>query len=122
MLRMRAGSFLGTFVMLAVTATIVAAAGQIMSTALGAPGAGRFAAADAVVRANPTVRLGTDDDADTVGVRRSALLPPAALARVAAVPGVRSAVGDVAFPLAVIGRDGAPLSSRGGVAVHAHGW
>jgi putative ABC transport system permease protein len=100
--------------MIAMTATIAAAAGQIMATALGAPGPGRFAAATEVVRADPTVRFGHGDNVDKVEVQRAALLPDAAVARVAAVPGVSSATGDVAFPLTVIGRDGAPLPTRGG--------
>jgi len=122
MLRTRPGSFAGTFVMLALTATIVAAAAQIMATALGAPGPGRFAAADAVVRAHPTVKLGSGDNADNVDVQRAALLSADAVARVAAVPGVRSAFGDIAFPLTVVGRDGAPLPTRGAAPAHAHGW
>ena len=121
-LRMRPGAFVGTFVMVAATATIVAAAGQIMATALGAPGAGRFAAVDDVVRADPAVRFGYGDNADTVDVQRPRLLPPAAVARAAAVPGVRSATGDVAFPLTVLGRDGAPLPARAGEPAHGHGW
>lgn len=119
---MRGGSSVGAFVMIAMTATIAATAAQIMATALGAPGAGRFAAADAVVRANPTVRLGSGDNVDKVDVQRAALLPTAALTRVGAVPGVRSAVGDVAFPLTVIGRGGVPLSTRGDAPAHGHGW
>ena len=112
----------GVFVMIAITATIAAAAGQIMATGLGAPGPGRFAAADAVVRANPTVKLGHGNDADTVDVQRTALLAPAALARVRAVPGVKAAIGDVAFPLTVIGPDASPLHARGGGPAHGHGW
>ena len=119
---MRAGSTAGVFVMIAITATIAAAAGQIMATGLGAPGPGRFAAADAVVRANPTVTLGHGDDADTVDVERTALLAPAALQRVAALPGVKSAIGDVAFPLTVIAPDGHPLHAQGGGPAHGHGW
>jgi len=119
---MRAGSVAGVFAMIAITATIAAAAGQIMATALGAPGPGRFAGADAVVRANPKVQLGHGDNADTVDVQRSALLAPAALARVASVPGVKAATGDVAFPLTVIGPDGQPLHTRGGGPAHGHGW
>lgn len=121
-LRMRGGSLAGTFVMIAMTAAIVAVAAQLMATALGAPGPGRFAAADAVVRANPTVTFGHGEDAEKVDVQRSALLPPDALARAAAVPGVRAAVGDVAFPLTVIGRGGAPLATRGDAPAHGHGW
>jgi putative ABC transport system permease protein len=121
-LRTRAGSFIGTFVMVALTVTIVAAAAQIMATALGAPGAGRFAAADAVVRADPAVKLGQGEDVDKIDVRRSQLLPRAAVGRIAAVPGVRSAVGDVAFPLTVIGHDDRPLPTRGDAPAHGHGW
>lgn len=121
-LRTRTGSFAGTFVMLAITATIAASAGQLMATGLGAPGHGRFGAADAVVRADPTVRLGRGENVDKVDVARARLLPPAAVERAAAVPGVRSATGDVAFPLTVIGRDGAPLPSAGKTPTHGHGW
>ena len=121
-LRTRAGAFAGTFAMVALTATVVAACAQLMATALGAPGPGRFAAADAVVRANPDVRIGDGDDAETVEVRRAATLPPAAVARAAAVPGVAAAVGDLAFPVAVTGAGGAPLPSAGDGPAHGHGW
>ena len=121
MLQPRPGAFAGIFVMIAMTATIVAAVGQFMATGLGAPGPGRFAAADAVVRAPATVNVGHGDSADTADVQRPARLPAAAIARVAAVPGVLSAVGDVSFPLAVIGRDGVPLPTRGGAPAHGHG-
>jgi len=122
MLQPRPGSFAGIFVMIAMTATIAAAVGQFMATGLGAPGPGRFAAADAVLRAPATVTIGHGDGADTVSVQRPARLPAAALRRVAAVPGVRSAVGDVSFPLAVIGRDGLPLPTRGAASADGHGW
>jgi putative ABC transport system permease protein len=122
MLRMRPGSVAGIFVMIAMTATIAAAAGQFMATALGAPGAGRFAGADLVLRATPSVTVGHGDNAETVDVQRPALLPPTALGEVGAVPGVRSVVGDVSFPLTVIGRDGMPLPSTGGTPAAGHGW
>jgi putative ABC transport system permease protein len=121
-LRMRPGSFAGVFLMILMTAVIAAAAGQIMATGLGAPGPGRFAAADAVVRADPTVKLGHGDNVDKIDVPRSALLPAGEVGRVARVAGVRSAVGDVSFPITVIGRDGAPLPTSGGAPAHAHGW
>ena len=122
MLEPRPGAFAGIFVMIAMTATIVAAVGQFIATGLGAPGPGRFASADAVVRAPATVNLGHGDGADTVDVQRPARLPAATLARVAAVPGVLSAVGDVSFPLAVIGPDDIPLPTRGATPAHGHGW
>jgi putative ABC transport system permease protein len=119
--RMRGGALLGALVILATAATIAAGAGQIMATALGAPGPGRFAAADAVLRAHPSFRLG-GENGDTVTVRRSRRLPTADIARVAAVPGVRTAVGDVAFSVAVAGHNGRPLATRGGAPAHGHGW
>jgi len=122
MLQPRAGSFAGIFVMIAMTATIAAAVGQFMATGLDAPGAGRFAAADAVVRAPATVKVGRGNDADTDTVQRPARLRAAALARVAAVPGVRTAIGDVSFPLTVIGRGNLPLPTRGATPAHGHGW
>ena len=121
-LHMRASSFVGVFVMLSLTAMIAAAAAQIMATALGAPGPGRFAAIDTIARADPTVKLGHGDNADKVDVQRSALLPATAVERVRRVAGVRSAVGDVTFPVTVIGRDGVPLKTTGGASAHAHGW
>src|SRR5262249_26030395 len=121
-LHMRAGSFAGVFLMILMTAIIAAAAGQIMATGLGAPGPGRFAAADAVVRADPTVRLGHGDNVDKIDVPRSALLPAGVVGRVERIAGVRSAVGDVSFPITVIGSDDAPLPTSGGAPAHAHGW
>lgn len=121
-LRMRGGSFAGVFLMILMTAIIAAAAGQIMATALGAPGPGRFAATDLVVRADPTVKLGHGDNLDKVDVVRSALLPATAVGSVRHITGVRSAVGDVSFPVTVIGGDGTPLPTRGGLPAHAHGW
>ncbi|MBV9417730.1 MAG: ABC transporter permease, partial [Solirubrobacterales bacterium] len=121
-LQLRAGSFAGVFLMILMTAVIAAAGGQIMATGLGAPGPGRFATADAVVRADPTVKLGHGDNVDKIDVARSALLPAGDVGRVARVAGVRSAVGDLSFPITVIGRDGAPLPTSGGAPAHAHGW
>jgi putative ABC transport system permease protein len=122
MLRTRAGSVAGTFLMLALTATVVALAGQVMASGLGAPGPGRYAAADAVVRADPEIVFGRGDDRVTVDVQRAAPLDAAAVARVAAVPGVRAAVGDASVPIAVLDRRGRPLPAAGGEAAHAHGW
>ncbi|MBX5442338.1 MAG: FtsX-like permease family protein, partial [Solirubrobacteraceae bacterium] len=122
MLRTRVGSVAGTFVMLALTATVVGLAGQVMASGLAAPGPGRYAAADVVVRADPEIAFGRGEDRVTVDVRRSAPLDAAAVARVAAVPGVRAAVGDVSVPVAVLDRRGRPLPAAGGEAAHAHGW
>jgi putative ABC transport system permease protein len=120
-LRPRRGALAGAFVILAVAATIAAAAGEIIAGCLRAPGAGRFATADVVVRADPTFWMG-GANGDRITVERSALLPQTALTRVAAVPGVHSAVGDVAFPLTITGRGPEALPAVGPMPVYAHGW
>ena len=68
-----------------------------MAGALSAPGPGRLAAADAVVRADPTVTIGHGDDAEKVDVVPGPRLPAAAVERAAGDPGVARAIGDVAF-------------------------
>ena len=81
-----------------------------MATGLGAPGPGRFAAADVVVRADPTVQLGHGKTAPRRSTCRAAPCRlRAAVDRVAAVPGVRAAVGDVAYSLTVIGATAAGM-------------
>ena len=62
----------------------------------GAPGPGRFAAADAVVRADPGVRL--PGDLGSVDAVPGPRLDAALVERAAVVPGVAHAVGDVSFP------------------------
>jgi putative ABC transport system permease protein len=135
----RGGALVGALAILAVTAMIAAACGQIMATALGAPGPGRFGAVDAIAQADPSFHIG-GEDGDTVSVPRPALLPAADVARVAAIPGVRAATGDIAFPVTIAAAGArrpagakpavgiGPLASagslpgRGGRPVQAHGW
>ena len=121
-LRTRAGAFLGAFIMLAIVATVVASAGQLMASALRDPGPGRFAAADLVVRAESRVTLGRGEAQAVISVPRAARLTGATVAALARVRGVERAVGDLSVPLSVLGRDGAPLATRGEQPAHAHGW
>ena len=58
-LRARRATLAGAFVAIWLAVTLAYAAGLLMAGALSAPGPGRFAAADAVVRADPTVTIGT---------------------------------------------------------------
>src|SRR3954447_20567024 len=97
-LRARRGTLAGAFVAIWLAVTLAAATGLLMAGALGPPGAGRLAAADAVVRADPTVMTGHGEDTEGLDVIPGPRLPLAAVERVAAVPGVARAVGDVAFP------------------------
>ena len=96
-LRSRRGTLAGAFVAIWLAVTLAYATGTLMAGALSAPGPGRLAAVDAVVRADPTVTIGRGDDAEAVDVVPAPRLPAAAVEQVAQVPGVARAVGDVAF-------------------------
>ena len=69
----------GAFVALLLAVTLTYATGSLLAGALSAPGPGRFAAADAVVRAPATVTLGTGDDAESVAMVPAPLLDVAAV-------------------------------------------
>src|SRR3954452_22428789 len=96
-LRARRATLTGAFVAILLAVTLAYATGLLMAGALGPPGAGRFATADAVVRADPTVTIGRGEDAEDVDAIAGPRLPAAAVEQVSAVPGVARAVGDVAF-------------------------
>src|SRR4051794_18239092 len=96
-LRARRGTLAGAFVAIWLAVTLACATGLPMAGALGAPGAGRLSAADAVVRADPTVTIGRGEDAEALDVVPAPRLPVAMVERAAAVPGVARAIGDIAF-------------------------
>ena len=56
-LRARRATLAGAFLAIFFAVTVAYAAGLLLSGALSAPGPGRLAAADAVVRADPTVTV-----------------------------------------------------------------
>src|SRR4051795_11923391 len=90
-LRARRATLAGAFVAIWLAVTLACATGLLMAAALGPPGAGRLAATDAVVRADPTVMVGQGDDAQNLDVIPGPRLPAASVARVADVPGVARA-------------------------------
>ena len=114
-LRSRRGALTGAFVAIWLAVTLAYATGLLMSGALGAPGPGRLAAADAVVRADPTVRVG-DEPVDVVPAPR---LPAAAVARAESIPGVERAIGDISFPAGVWDAAGRRLPAE---RLRGHGW
>src|SRR5689334_6572726 len=98
-LRAHRRTLTGAFVAIWLAVTLGYGAGLLMAAAIGAPGPGRFAAADYVVRANPRVPTVDGDSEDAIpGPRLDASL-------VNRFPG---AVGDISFPV--------------GNGLHAHGW
>src|SRR6478736_3968396 len=67
-LRARRGTLAGAFVAIWLAVTLACAAGLLMAGTLAPPGAGRFAAIDAIVRADSTVTIGQGDDAEDLNV------------------------------------------------------
>ena len=108
-LRARRATLAGAFVAIWLAVTLAYAAGLLMTGALSAPGPGRYDAADAVVRADPTVQLG--GDLGGVDVLPAPRLGAELVERAAAVPGVARAVGDVAFPAGLRDARGAAWAS-----------
>jgi putative ABC transport system ATP-binding protein len=106
-LRARRDTLTGAFVAIWLAVTLASATGLLMAAALGPPGAGRLAATDAVVRADPTVTIGHGEYAEGIDLIPGPRLPAATVDRVADGPGVARVVGDIAFPRALgISRDG----------------
>src|SRR4051812_39554121 len=121
-LRARRATLTGAFVAIFLAVTLACATGLLMAGALGPPGAGRLAAVDAVVRADPAVTVGRGEDAERLDVVPGPRLPREAVERVAAVPGVARAVGDVAFPAGIWDARGRPLDAGSADRFTGHGW
>jgi putative ABC transport system permease protein len=121
-LRARRATLTGAFVAIFLAVTLAYATGLLMAGALGPAGAGRLAAADAVVRADPTVTIGRGADAERVDVIPGPRLPAATVEQVAATPGVARAVGDVAFSAGVWDERGRKLEVAGADRLVGHGW
>src|SRR3954452_8809433 len=96
-LRSRRFGVVGAFLAMTLAVTVAYATGLLMAGALSAPGPGRMAAADVVVRADRSVTIGRGDAAEADDVAQGPRFPAAAVARAAAAPGVARAVGDVSF-------------------------
>ena len=121
-LRARRATLAGAFVAIWLAVTLASATGLLMAGALGPPGAGRLAATDAVVRADPTVTIGHGEDAEGLDVIPGPRLPAATVERVAAVPGVARAVGDIAFPAGAWNAQGQHLEAERADRLIGHGW
>jgi putative ABC transport system permease protein len=121
-LRSRRATLTGAFIATLLAVTLTYATGQLMAGALDSPGPGRFAAADAVVRADPSVTLGEGEDRFDVDAIPGPRLPLASTALVAGVDGVAHAVGDVASAVGVFDERGRAVSGSGVETTVAHGW
>ena len=121
-LRARRATLAGAFVAIALAVTLAYSTGLLMAGALSAPGPGRLAAADVVLRADAGVTLGHGEDAEKVDIVPAPQLPAAAVTRAAAVPGAARAVADVAFAAGAFDVHGRPVDMPGADRLRGHGW
>src|SRR3954469_6691567 len=121
-LRARRGTLAGAFVAIWLAVTLACATGLLMAGALGAPGAGRLSAADAVVRADPTVTIGRGEDTEDLDVVPAPRLPDRTVERAAAGPGVARAIGDIAFAAGAWDAGGRHLDAANADRLVGHGW
>src|SRR3954447_19879681 len=121
-LRARRGSLAGACVAIWLAVTLACATGLLMAGALGPPGGGRPAAPDAVVRADPSITIGHGDDAEHLDVVPGPRLRAAMVERVAAVPGVARATGDIAFPAGAWDGRGHHVAAGPADRLVGHGW
>ncbi|WP_171143327.1 FtsX-like permease family protein [Streptomyces sp. S3(2020)] len=112
-LRFRPSAFVGTFVALAMAALVVSACGILLETGIRAKvPPGRYANAPVVAAADQKAHYGKGDSADSEPVPDRARLDAALVTKAAGVPGARTAVADVTFPVA----------GPRGEALTAHNW
>ncbi len=109
-LRSRRATLAGAFVAIWLAVTLAYATGLLMDAALSPPGPGRFGGADAVVRADPSVRIAADETIDAVP---GPSLDAGLLEQVAAVAGVARATADVSFAAGAWDAGGRHVASRG---------
>src|SRR3954449_7959733 len=121
-LRARRATLAGAFVAIWLAVTLASATGLLMAAALGPPGAGRLAATDAVVRADPPVPPAHGEHAESIDVIPGPRVASTTVERVAAVPGVARAVGDIAFPAGAWDDRGQPVHAERADRLIGHGW
>src|SRR4051812_6815988 len=122
-LRGRKGPFAGAFIALAVAAALVMACGSLMQAGLEAKSAvERYSGAAIVVAGdqNEHINVGSENE-DTVPLYERVRVPATLASELAAIPGVQSAVADLAAPAALVGAHGA-IPGPGGHDTAIHPW
>ena len=115
----RKGPFAGAFAALFLAAALVTACGALLQAGLSStPPVERYAGAPVVVAGSQSYPINPGTEAeDSAPLFERARLDPALVDRIAAVSGVRAAVGDVAAPVRVTGIEG-----PGGHPLVVHPW
>lgn len=110
----RRGGFAGSFIAIVAGSAVITACGVLLESGLGTGVTPeRYAGAAVVLAAEQSFRL---DESSEVRYSERVTLAADRVAAVAAVPGVRSAVGDVSVEVGVLGPDGAAVGGPGGAA------
>jgi putative ABC transport system permease protein len=109
-LRANRRTLMGAFVALWLAVTLAYGTGLLMDGSLSAPGPGRFAAADFVVRADPSIATADGESEDVI---------PGPLLDAALVDRFDGGVGDISFPVGAWDTTGRAINSS---RLSAHGW
>ncbi|MFD4533466.1 ABC transporter permease [Kitasatospora sp. NPDC058397] len=116
----RKGGFVGSFVAIAAGSAVITACGILLMSGLSTGVAPeRYSGAAVVLGAEQSYWL---DESSEVRYSERVTLPADKVAAVAAVPGVRSAVGDVGVEVGVLAPDGRAVGGPDGFPVVGHGW
>ncbi|MBE1533035.1 ABC transporter permease [Actinomadura algeriensis] len=116
----RKGGFAGSFVAIAAGSAVIVACGILLMSGLGAGVAPeRYSGAAVVLGGEQSFWL---DETTEVRYGERVTLPADEVAAVAAVPGVRSAIGDVNVEVGVLAPDGRAVGGPDGFPVLGHGW
>ncbi|MFE4537969.1 FtsX-like permease family protein [Streptomyces scopuliridis] len=120
----RRAQFVASFLAVLGGAVLVTACGVLLESGLFAGiGPQRYAAAPVVVGAAQSVTVPLPEGPDPVeSLPERAMLPAELVETVAAVPGVRTAVGEVSFPATLVTDDGGTLGGPDGGEMLGHGW
>jgi putative ABC transport system permease protein len=124
--RTRTSLFAGSFVAVLLAVVLITAAGTLVHSGNHGipPQPNLYRAADALVRPEQVVAtrvegVGAGPQVPLDDHRR---IPPALVARIAELSGVRQVVGDVVSAVEVLGADGGPVRLAGGAAIQGHPW
>ncbi|MFC9254636.1 FtsX-like permease family protein [Amycolatopsis thailandensis] len=122
-IRTRLGGFAGAFIAIFLGAALVAACGVLMESGLraGVP-TQRYADAAVVVGGVQSVRPPGADALAAVQVTEQGSVPADVAGKLAALPGVRAAVGEHSFPANLVTADGRLLTGPDGAPSSGHNW
>jgi putative ABC transport system permease protein len=116
----RTGGFVGSFIAIAAGSAVITACGILLMSGLGAGVTPeRYSGAAVVLGAQQSFWL---DESSEARYSERVTLPADKVAAVAAVPGVRSAIGDVNVEVSMLTPDGDAVSGPHGFPLLGHGW